>query len=70
MRERFGILPRSGGWMEQPLALLVKMEAIDLLVKTRQYMAAEGADWTKLSKTQVALNKWVDEALQIEVEDG
>ena len=69
MRERFGILPRSGGWMDQPLALLVKMEAIGLLVATRRFMAVKGADWKDLSATQRALNTWIDRELKNEDTD-
>lgn len=56
--------------MDQPLALLIKVEAIDLVYRTMKYMRSEGADWKTLSKTQVDLMKWIEQELQIEVLDG
>jgi hypothetical protein len=48
-----GQLPMTGGWLDQPLALLVQIEAIDLVHQTYRYMAQEKADMGKLSATQM-----------------
>ena len=52
--------------MEQPLPLLVKMEAIDLVFRTMKYMASEDADWKTLTVTQVELIKWIEHGIQTE----
>ena len=55
---RRGLLPRDGGWQDQPLLLLILMEAIDLMVNTHRIMRSENADWKELSKTQRAIVSW------------
>lgn len=56
-----GILPAAGGWLDQPLEILVKVQAIDLVVSTAAYMQAKGSDWSKLTATQAALVHWIKE---------
>lgn len=56
---RTGLWPRSGGWLDQPLALLVQIKTIDLLVSAKRYMAAKDSDWSKLSALQVDLIRWL-----------
>jgi hypothetical protein len=50
-----GLLPTAGGWLDQPLALLVQIEAIELVHQTYRYMAQEKADMSKLSATQMSI---------------
>src|SRR5574341_120002 len=38
---RSGIWPRAGGWLDQPLSLLVQMKAIELTVDTKQYLMSK-----------------------------
>ena len=52
--------PRAGGWQDQPLSLLVKIEAIGLVVTTMRFLDQKDADWTKLTATQAALVHWLE----------
>lgn len=54
------VYPQAGGWLDQPLDLLVMIEAVDLAFSTRSYLLQKGADFTKLSPTQRALNSWLE----------
>ena len=51
-RERFGVMPLQGGWMSQPLPLLVQIDAIDLVHKTWMYKNSKGYQMSKLTPTQ------------------
>jgi len=55
------ILPRSGGWQDQPLFVLAKMAAIDLVYATFEYTNTKDADWGKLSPTQIEIKRQVDQ---------
>jgi hypothetical protein len=57
----YGIFPRSGGWHEQPLAALVRNEAMDMVYSTRRFMMQKDSDWSKLTATQRALADWLGE---------
>ena len=59
-REQHGLLPRAGGWLDQPLALLNAMTAITLTVETKRYLARPAADWTQLSRLQLDLIRWLE----------
>lgn len=56
-----GVLPVPGGWRAQPLATLVRIQAIDLAFETFRYLQNEKADWSKLTATQAALIAWLNE---------
>ena len=58
-RKAHSILPRSGGWMDQPLALMAQDQAIETTVNLHRKLRADDADWTKLSRNEVALTKWI-----------
>lgn len=58
-----GTLPQAGGWMEQPLNLLVKIGAIDLIVRTWDHKNEEGYDWSKFSPDQRYLISWAEQEL-------
>jgi hypothetical protein len=55
-----GIPPAGGGWGDQPLDLLARIHAIDMVYDTRRFMLSKGSDWTKLTATQRELAKWMD----------
>ena len=57
---RKGVLPRPGGMLEQPLYLLARLTAIDLVVNTISYIESDKADFNELSETQVSLIRWLD----------
>lgn len=61
--ERFGTLPLSGGWLAQPLDLLVQLQAIDTVVGTYRYKNAKDADWNKLTATQREIIRQLDAEL-------
>lgn len=54
------ILPRSGGWENQPLFVLAQIEAIDLIYSTWRYIRSDNSDWGKLSATQTEIVKQVE----------
>lgn len=56
---RTGIWPRAGGWLDQPLSLLVQMKAIELTVDTKQYLMSKESNWGKLTKLQADLIRWL-----------
>jgi hypothetical protein len=58
-RER-GILPRAGGWEDQPLELLARFAALSLTYDTRVYMKTENSDWSKLTATQREIARWLE----------
>ena len=47
-----GVLSEPGGWNDQPLTTLVRLEAIELVYQTATYLQQEKADWSKFSATQ------------------
>jgi hypothetical protein len=48
-------------WLSAPLVLLVQMTAIDMVYNTKQFMKTKDADWSKLTKTQTDLIKWLSQ---------
>lgn len=55
------ILPRQGGWADQPLGLLVAIETIDAYFRTRQEIDNPSKDgMATLTATQRALYDFVD----------
>lgn len=59
-RAERGQWPRAGGWEDQPLALLVQMDTLDLLARTVRYMARPDADWSRLTRLQRDLIHWLE----------
>jgi len=61
---KWGSLPRGGGWLQQPLAMLVKIQAIDMVYHTWMYIKPPGKekpnDWSKLTATQAAIARWLE----------
>ena len=51
--------PLSGGWMDQPLDVLMEVHVINIVFDTRQFMLSKGADWSKLTATQKELVRWL-----------
>ncbi len=45
LRERFGLLPRAGGWQDQPLSLLIQTSAIDQVIKIFRRKNNPDEDW-------------------------
>lgn len=58
--KRHGRFPQSGGWLDQPLALIAQIEAIDMVYETMRFYTAEKADWSKMSATQLDIIKELD----------
>jgi hypothetical protein len=46
------VYPAAGGYLNQPLALLVQIEAIDLVYQTWAQKTAKDFDWSKFTATQ------------------
>ena len=51
--KRHNQLPTAGGWLDQPLAILIQMEAIETVYQTMRYKTSEGAKWEKMSPLQL-----------------
>lgn len=56
--ERSGVLPRLGGWMAQPLSVLVQLEAIETTVTA--YRMKRNKLMDKLTPLQRALMTWLE----------
>lgn len=59
-RKRSGQWPRPGGWPDQPLAVLMQMDAMTFTENTYRYMQGAEADWSQMSKLQRELVHWMD----------
>ena len=55
-----GLYPQAGGWMEQPLELITQIKAIDTVYDTYRYKTIKDADWSKMTKTQIEIIRWID----------
>jgi hypothetical protein len=53
-------LPAKGGWLDQPLPLLVKIDAIEMVYNTWKYKSTKGADWSKMSGLQMEIIRRLD----------
>jgi hypothetical protein len=49
---RHHTLPCSGGFLEQPLQMLITIGALELVYNTARYTADSKNDWSKLSKAE------------------
>lgn len=58
---RWGTMPAGGGWLDQPLQMLVQMAAINLVFETWQFYRSEQCDFAKMSPTQLWLITEFDE---------
>lgn len=58
-----GILPQDGGWLDQPLSLLVRIGAIDMIARTWEEKNRDNADWSNFSIDQINLIAWAEEEL-------
>lgn len=56
-----GHYPQAGGWLDQPLELIAQIHAIDTVYNTYRFKTAKNADWTKMTKTQTEIIRWLDE---------
>jgi len=57
---KYGVYPYPGGYVGQPLDLLVKMQALEAVFVTFSYLRNEKADWSKLTKGQRELVRWIE----------
>ena len=55
-----GSLPKDGGLLDQPLYLLARLAAVDLVVNTISFIESDKADFNELSATQMSLIRWLD----------
>lgn len=53
-------MPRAGGWLDQPLRLIVTFGAMDIVALTYRYTARPNADLSKLSSLQEDLMRWLE----------
>ena len=58
--QKHGILPRAGGWGEQPLVLIVLFHALGVFAETWKDYRDEEFDWNKFSATQQKTIEWVE----------
>jgi hypothetical protein len=56
--ERFGTLPQAGGWLAQPLVMLVQLDAIHQTVEA--YRLKQASKMDKLSATQAEIIRWLE----------
>lgn len=54
-----GYLPRPGGYYEQPLALMVQIETIEVVMSAVQHLKRKDAKLTDLTAVQQKLYMWV-----------
>lgn len=47
MKERFGILPEGGGYLDQPLDVMNQLHAIGMAIRTRQTLEKKDANFEK-----------------------
>jgi uncharacterized protein YbdZ (MbtH family) len=55
-----GKLPNGGGWLDQPLAILAQIEAIETVYTTMRYKTAEGAKWETMTPLQLDIVRELD----------
>ena len=55
-----GGLPETGGWLDQPLAILVQMGVIQTVYETYQYKRRSDVDYEKFTPTQRSLIREVE----------
>ena len=48
-----GRLPNSGGWLDQPLAILAQIEAIETVYTTMSYKTSKDAKWENMTPLQL-----------------
>jgi len=58
--ERFGVLPASGGWADQPLPALVHISGLGLVHRTWSFYRAKEFDMKELTPTQLDLLEWLE----------
>ena len=58
--QRTGQLPKSGGWLDQPLEILVQFEALEMVYQTMRYKTAEGSKWENLTALQLDIVRELD----------
>jgi len=58
--DRRGQWPRAGGRLDQPLTLLIHIQALDMVIHTKRLMQTENFDWSALSKLQTDLIRWIE----------
>lgn len=61
-RVEYNAWPRAGGWADQPLAMIVHFQVLDLVAGTWRYFRTEKADLGKFSKLQWDLIRWIEDA--------
>ena len=55
-----GILPRPGGWLDQPLSVLIGIRAVSVVYSTFRDKASDKKDWAEFTATQRALIMWLE----------
>lgn len=54
-------MPRQGGWLDQPLDLLVRFDLYSMVDSVFRYKSAKDSDWSKFTNWQMELIKWLED---------
>jgi len=63
--KKSGVLPEPGGWLDQPLDILVQIGAIDTVYETYEYKNSESVKYEKFTPTQRAIIREVERAATV-----
>jgi len=61
----YGTMPRSGGWEDQPLPLLVTFAVLSFAESTWRNYRQENFNWSKFSRTQLDFITWAEKELAL-----
>lgn len=53
-------LPFSGGFLDQPLAMMIQINALSMVYHTWKAMRDKNTDWSKFSATQMKIIAWLE----------
>lgn len=59
-RRLFNTWPRAGGWQDQPLRLLLLMNAVEVVVSTKRASINPDFDYSTMTKTQASILEWLN----------
>jgi len=56
-----GHFPRSGGFDQQELVVMIKLDMISRIIYTyKDFINNNKSDWSKMSKTQMEIARWIE----------
>jgi len=50
----------AGGWLDQPLEILVQFETIETVYQTMRYKTADGSKWETMTALQLDIVRELD----------